>query len=477
MKNHSHAIRRGLLLALSAGSVTLASLASSATLAACGGDDDFVAPPADASTDSSTTSGDATADQSSPTDAAADHAVIDGATDSATDSAVDAGPVDAAPAAHVLLTSGSTDSTLASYAIASGALEGTTAFSGGFGAPTTSGSAPFLLEQAASVVARLDATSPWKIDSTWNVLGTDKPTGAASYTDPYAVVVSAGAKAYVLRYTRNVIDVIDPSQTVDGGAPTGNGIDLTSLVQPGDNDGLVDMAAGFYDPTTQRLWVVLENIDNTTYPLACRATVSTLIAIDTRSDALVSLGGSGPGGAYAFSLTDPTGVVFDRANDRIVAAAYGCQNETPIDGGPGVDAGSAPSGPIVGSGIEAISLEDGTHTVLFAASAVGTGGRGSALALVGGGDAVATFLDPDSFATTGYVLDLTAKTVKSTLPLVPGSFASDGNGHLYGTASASDGGNAEDLVEVTVADGSTRVLTAGVVADSTSTFVGGVALW
>ena len=471
MKNFK-AVNRGLLLALSAGSVTLASLASSATISACGGDDDFVPPP-DAAVDSSTDVGDgstdAAVDHSSPGDAMADHAVLDAGVDA------DSAPADAAAATHVLVVSGSTSSTLSSYSLASGSLEGTTAFTGGFGAPTNAGTAPFLLEQAASVVARLDVASPWKIDSSWNVLGTDTPTGAATYTDPYAVVVSAGTKAYVLRYTRNVIDVIDTSQTADGGAPSGS-VDLTALVQAGDNDGLVDMTNAFYDATTKRLWVVLENIDNTTYPLACRSTVGTVVAIDTASDTLVSLGGSGPGGAYAFALVDPSGVVFDSANDRIIAAAYGCQAEEPLDAGDGGDAGAAPGGPIVGAGIEAISLKDGAHQVLFTAAAIQGGGRGSALALVGGNTAVATFLDPDTFASTGYVLDLTGNTVKSTLTLTPGSFTTDGNGHLYGTAPAADGGTATDVVEVTVADGSSKVVAAGVVTDP-SVYVGGVALW
>ncbi len=476
MKKNSHAIRRGLLLVVSTGSVTLASLASSASLAACGGDDDFVAPPADASTDSSTPSSDATSDQSSPTDAAADHAVspTDGGTDAVADA--DAGTIapDGAAPAHVLVVSGSTNSVLSSVALDSGVIEGTTAFSGGFGAPTTAGSEPFLMEQAASVVARLDGVSPWKIDSTWNVNGTDEMDGGYAYSDPYAVVVSAGTKAYVLRYTRNQIDILDPSQTVDGGSPSGT-IDLSSLVQAGDSDGVVEMTSGFYDPTTRRLWVVLENIDRTTF--GCIPAKATLLAVDTTTNTLVSLGGSGPGGAYAFSLVDPEGAVFDSANDRIIVAANGCEAEQPIDGGPGVDAGSAPGGPLVGSGIEAISLATGTTTVLIPGSAVGSGTLGgTSLALVGGTDAVVTFTDPVTYEVSGYLVDLGAKTVKSTLLLNSSAIASDGNGHVYATSYAADGGSNQDLIVIDVATGTNTVVAPSVVTDPDA-FVGGVALW
>ena len=59
------------------------------------------------------------------------------------------------------------------------------------------------------------------------------------------MVVGAGAKAYVLRYTRNQIAILDTSQTADAGAPIGT-IDLGAFVQPADADGTVEMSAGVY---------------------------------------------------------------------------------------------------------------------------------------------------------------------------------------------------------------------------------------
>ena len=452
MKMSSRAVHRGLVLALTLGSGGLGCLVSSASLVGCGSDDDNVPPPDASATDASVS--DATASDAAFLDARAPS--LDGSSDAGDASTGDAstGP------AHVLATVGST---LTSYAISNGAVEGTTTFStaaGAYGVPYNGGTAPFLLEQTASTVARLDTTSPWKIDSSWNVLGSDL-VDSGTNSNPYAVVVSAGTKAYVLRYNRNVIDVIDPSQTVDGGAPTGT-IDLTPLVQATDPDGIVEMTNGFYDPTSKRLWVVLENIDEVGY--VCSTSKATVVAIDTTTDTVVTTqGGSGPGGAYAFTLVDPIAIAFDSANDRLVSAMLGCTNTG--------------STAVQGAGVEAISLADGTSTVLFPASAFTSGGtEAEELALVGSGDAVVGVYDPGSGMTTGYLLDLTAKMVKSTLPILPGSFVSDGAGHLFGTSDAADGGATADLIEIDVTDGSTRLVAPGVLTDFVHQYAS-LALW
>jgi hypothetical protein len=455
MKTSSRAVHRGLVLALTLGSGSLACFVSSATMSGCGGDDAFT--NGDSSVDASTSDA-AFLDARAPS--------LDGSSDASSDGSTGTadGGADAAVPTHVLVSSGNdmlNTSNLASFNLTTGALEGTSPYAGGFGVTYNSGSAPFLLEQEASVVARLDTTSPWKIDASWNVLGTDLPDSGSANANPYAVVVSAGTKAYVLRYNRNVIDIIDPSQTVDGGAPTGT-IDISAQVQASDPDGVVEMDNGFYDPSTKRLWVVLQNT-NEVPPFACTAAKATVIAIDTTTDTLVTnLGGTGPNGAYAFTLADPDSVVFDSANNRIIAAMFGC---SAADGGAEVD----------GSGVEAISLADGTSSVLFAASALG-GGRGAAIALVGGTQAVVGVDDPATYATTGYLVDLTAKSVKSTLAVLPQAFISDGAGHLYGSSYAADGGTNQDVIEVDVSDGSTRVVASSAVTDPDG-YVNSVTLW
>src|SRR5262249_15520841 len=150
--------------------------------------------------------------------------------------------------------------------------------------------------------------------------------GGDAYSDPNAVFVAAGNKGYVLRYTRNKIAVIDTTQTVDGGAPTKT-IDLSSLVQAQDRDGLVDMTAGYY--VSGKLYVLLANIDKSLvssdgFTILCAQTTETIIAIDVASDQVTSLGGTGPGGGIALtgynpaiSLAGPS-FVYDAANNRFL---------------------------------------------------------------------------------------------------------------------------------------------------------------
>src|SRR5207244_480767 len=103
-------------------------------------------------------------------------------------------------------------------------------FPGFIGTTWTNSTDPWLLEQSNDLVARLDRVEPWIVRSSWSVKGTDRPDGSPGYSDPDAVVVGAGNKAYVLRYTRNQIAVLDTTVTADAGAPS-SAIDLSAFVQ------------------------------------------------------------------------------------------------------------------------------------------------------------------------------------------------------------------------------------------------------
>ena len=59
-------------------------------------------------------------------------------------------------------------------------------------------------------------------------------------------------KAYVLRFNRNKISIIDTSQRTDAGVPIGT-IDLSPLVVAGDNERVVEMTAAIYVPSKKRL--------------------------------------------------------------------------------------------------------------------------------------------------------------------------------------------------------------------------------
>jgi hypothetical protein len=238
----------------------------------------------------------------------------------------------------------------------------------GFAIVEKSGGDYFALETGQDLVVRLDPASQWKPIASWNVAMNDADSGSFGSADPVQVIEVAANKAYVLRYDRNRIAIIDPSQSADAGAPTGS-IDLSALVQAGDTDGSVEASGAVYDPASKRLYVTLSNIDlnnvidNGVYQL-CGTTVSTLIAIDTTTDTLVTLGDGGPGGAVALKGIAPQngylgGVVLDPVGRRVLVMSTGCN----------VLAGDGGVGALTGRVIEAVDLGTLTSTVLLDANA------------------------------------------------------------------------------------------------------------
>lgn len=280
---------------------------------------------------------------------------------------VDASSMDAADATpatvtRLLATQLATKGELIAVDPVKGTVDGRLKFTG-FGT-AQGGGAPFLIESSTDTVAKLDPSKPWNVVSSWNVAGSDAFDGGESYADPVQVIAVAPNKAYVLRYNRDAIAIIDPSQSADGGAATAY-IDLSALQQAGDGDGHVDMAGAIFDQTRKRLYVALANIDlHNVDPMGffqiCGATKSTLIAIDTTTDKLVDLGGGQPGGGVALSGQSPQlglsgGMAYDASGDRILVESTGC-NEPVGDGG---------MGPLSGRLIEAVSLKTNTTTTLL----------------------------------------------------------------------------------------------------------------
>jgi len=310
-------------------------------VSACTGDDVVLGP------DAGPPKTDATIDQTAP-DAGAD---------------VDAtmlGP-------RLLMTNFGTSGELATFDTQQGAVAGRVAFPG-YGVVERSGSDTFLLETGSDVVAKLDPSSLASVTASWSVAGADVIDGGQSYADPVQVVEVATNKAYVLRYNRNQIAIVDPSQAADAGAPTGT-IDLSSLVQAGDEDGAVDMTGAVYDVSRQRVYVLLGNVDLTAYgpapdyPLLCVGTKMTLIAIDATNDTLVDLGGTGPGGGVELLGYDPQaayygGFTLDVSNDRVLVVSFGC-SPTSGDGGVGATQQRI---------VEAVDLKTNTTTQLLDAN-------------------------------------------------------------------------------------------------------------
>jgi hypothetical protein len=390
--------------------------------------------------------------------------------DAPTDVAVEA-EAGAPPPSRLLFTyNGSASSEVVAFGLASKAVDGRITVGDSLAGTYAGSSAPWLLEEGNSVVARLDAQHPWFIDASWNVQMNDYVDAGytESYADPDAVVVGAGTKAYVLRYTRNTIGIIDTSQSPDGGAPVGS-IDLSGLVQAG-GDGYVQPVGGVFVPSQSRVYVVLANINRgninlSTYDLLCSSTTAMVVAIDTTKDALAPLGDAGSTGwalpGYSPSL-GAGGLAFDAqtgTSGRLLVLEAGCYQQ----------AGDGGEGPLVQREVDAVDLASGTATKL--------------LDLTGNGfpyqldyvDAHHAVIGADKV----YAWDPTTTTLGPAIANAPQSYVHDGNGNLVGMNAVTGAeGGVTGYQAVSMALSSGTVTTLGSF-DFTLTggFTGGVTLW
>jgi hypothetical protein len=332
---------------------------------------------------------------------------------------------------------------------------------------TTNALAPFLLDQTMDVVECIDPVS-WQPDGTWSVAQTIDAGGASA--DPYSVAVVAENQVYVARYGSNVVDVLDMTHAADGGAPVAH-IDLSSLVQEADTDGVVEPTAAVYDPSSKLVYVVLGNVDLYTvtppdYDLLCAATTSTVVAIDTTTNTLASLSDGGPGGAIALHGYDPIqgGVVYDAKNHRLLILEAGCNSAPTTDGG-------AP-GAAQQRGVEEVDLVAHNSRVLLDASDQGFPGT---LVYINDASAAVSFVYP-THAT--FAWDPTTTTLGASLPDAPDVFDSDGAGNLVGAVvTYADGGAATtDIVSMSLATGTRRTLQSNVIPLGNG-YIASVGVW
>jgi hypothetical protein len=433
------------------GAGSLALCAGFSLLSACG-DDSVYASDAGASADAG------------PHDAT----VTDAFTPTPT---VDAGTDGATVTPRLLVSfNGSTDSELVAFNLTTNAVDGRLKVPSFLGTTYVSGDAPYFLAQATDQVLKLDAKEPWKVVSSWNVAGPDKaPDGGYFDTsaDPDVVAVAAGSKAYVLRFTREKIAVIDTSQVIDGGAPT-KLIDLGGLVDPNDSDGVPEMSAAYYHAGRKRLYVLLGNIDRrrfdfNTNALICSGLHATLVAIDTTTDSLVSLGGAAPGGGIVLPGFNPplgTKMVYDATNDRLLVLQAGCNAN--------LDAG-------VAVGLQQRQVDEVRLATGVAKSVLDLNGQAFPNALALANDKTAIV---GTFGGT-YLWAIAGNTLGAVIPNTPDSFVVDQNGSLLGLTQTylMDGGmGALNVVRVTQ-DGGSTTLGSDLQSYKSSFFVGGVDLW
>jgi hypothetical protein len=411
-------------------------------------------------------------DGSTPFDAGTDvdsAAPPEGGGDSPTEAETEAG---APPPSRLLLSyNGAASSELVAFGMQSKAVDGRMTYGDYLGTAYVGPTAPWLLEQSTDVVARLDAQQPWVVDSSWSVAMNDLTDAgyAEPYSDPQAVLVGAETKAYVLRYTRNLVGILDTSKAVDGGVPTGS-VDLSGEVQAG-GDGYVQPVAGVYVAAQQRVYVLLANINRNDvvdngYDLLCSSTTPTVVAIDTTSDTLVDLNGSAAGHGWplvGFSPTfGPGALAYDAMTGpagRLLVLDAGCYDTT-SDGGVGA---------LTKREVESVDLSTGQATELLDLTSQGFP---SGLTYI---DAHHAIVQLD----TAYVWDPTTTTLGAAIPNAPDAFVYDGAGNLVGVTGeyAADGGfEGYDVVSVTVAGGTVTQLGTNPFT-LTGGFLGGVALW
>jgi hypothetical protein len=378
---------------------------------------------------------------------------------------------------HLLVTFGNGGmSELVAVNVATQAVDGRLQFNGVGATSALSSSSAFLMEQDYDIVGRLDSTEPWTLDSTWNVRVPATMDGGSIYAEPYSVVVQGPSKSYVLLYERNQIAVIDQAAGADGGTPVST-VDLSSFVQAGDSDGLVEMTAAAYVPSMARLYVVLANINQAEEAqyggVICNGEYATVVAIDTTNDSVVNLGGSGPGGSIALTFAGPITAVYDPLEERLLVVGSGCYDK-PAAGGTVAPASG------IQRGVEQVALTSGQVTPLLSLDAIqfppGFVDMPTGFEYIDSSHAIIGFY---STGQAVYNWNPTTTALGANIPNAPDVFTYDGHGHLLGTRlDTTDAGvQSLDVVSVSVSTGTWTSLGTNVTSLTGTTYVASVDVW
>jgi hypothetical protein len=290
----------------------------------------------------------------------------------------------------------------------------------------------FLLRRTVGEVAVLDSDEPWNVKHTIDV---NPSTGSAN---PWAVVVPAGDKAYVVRYGQNSLSVIDPT----AGTLLGE-IDLSDYVI--DADGLVDAFAGVFDPATNRAYIGLQRVNQfdfgspPDYVHTCVDTYPLLIGIDTTDDSIVDLNGAEDGEGLEFKSYNPWRMLWDQDAGRILLLSIGCAKD---DNGTSIRARR---------GIEAVDPSTGASEWLWSFDGLD---RPADLIWISPTQAVVG-LDDATFSRHWYAWDPTSSALGNALTGVPDVPVWDDDRGLVGL---SFGTTSLDVVRYDLDTGSTSVL-------------------
>lgn len=284
--------------------------------------------------------------------------------------------------------------------------------------PYASAGHGFALHRMQGSVAVLDPKAPWSVAHTVSV------SDGEQSTNPYAAVVAAGDKAYVVRYSHNALAIID----VTSGERIGE-VDLSGFVHPDDPDGFADAFDGVYDPATKRAYFVLGRVNQFTtdfiapdWVAPCNPFNAAVVGIDTETNEILDLNGDDPGQLIELEGQNPNALVADFASDRLIVLHTGCYT-------PGATEEDEPARGH--RGIEAVSLSSGSSTWLYESAEAE---RLSYLLWLGPERAYVG----QGFPTAWHAWDPTEPTLGAVEAKIPELPSWDGE-RILGVASAEDG--------------------------------------
>jgi hypothetical protein len=378
-----------------------------------------------------------------------------------------------APERLLLTANGTNTSEVVAFNLGTKMVDGRFDFEAGTGQSFSFGTDPYVVEQGGDVVARMNAQRPWEAVAKWNVAGDDRTDGGPN-AQPVSVVVPSCKKGYVLRFESNKIAVIDTNHTGDAGVPESY-IDLSSLVQPDDTDGRVEMTSALYVPSKKLIYVLLGGWDKNKVALdgftaLCATSKPSIIAIDPDTNMLVSLGGTAPGGGIPLVGYSPAlgnALVYDAARDRMLVFNSGCN----------VDMGGV-AGAVTRRTVDEANLATKQSKTLLTVNDLGYPGT---LALLDGNRAALTFFFPNK----AFFWDPSSPVLGPEIPgaLDYGAFAKNGD-LVGGRRTTIDGGAVIQVRSVPYTSGDGGSLDASMVQTlgtnpftSNSGFVGGAEVW
>jgi hypothetical protein len=393
-------------------------------------------------------------DGGSPSDASLDGARDGGSGDGSSDAgqvdaASDAGPDAAGGRPPWLLVSVNYQgqSELVAYSLTAKDVDGRFDYPGSIGLTfvDTLGR-PFLLEQSNDLVVELDPLAPWRPRASWDVRLDDRADGGAPNADPVMIAPVRPGKAYVVRFNRNHIAVIDDTVKADASAPTKT-IDLSSFADPNDTDTSVDPVGAVF--TGGKLYVLLGNLDLTRvsptgFFTICTTAQPKLIAIDPTTDAVEAVIDGGAAGGTLLPGYNPNfnGLWLDAPRNRLLVLEGGCNPEL-------ADAGK---GPLERRQVDAIDLTTGAVTTVLDLNGEGFP---NAMARLSADEVIFGF---DFFSAKRWLV--TSNALGASLPDGLSAFTPDPNGNVFGIQSTflGDGGTERNLIEVPSDGGAAQIL-------------------